>query len=177
MCKVCAQNILYFDINSLAHQQHFSLAFRCEQTQCYLSILHEQQLDHEIAFKQGALGQPQLIQWWHQRWQCSLKHDFFFTLTWSLEQDKAASLICYNAECKNICLQCYQKLRWRYWTTAGVRFALLEVSFIAVIRGGIDSDYGTVPTSLTPELLQQHLETLLLQFPWNKGSGSGELIE
>ncbi len=41
----------------------------------------------------------------------------------------------------------------------------------------LSSDYGTVPTSLTPELLQQHLETLLLQFPWNKGSGSGELIE
>lgn len=44
-----------------------SVAFRCDRTRRCFNILHEQQLDHEIAFKQGALGRPQLIQWW----QCS----------------------------------------------------------------------------------------------------------
>ena len=66
-CKVCAQNSLYFDINSLAHQQHFPWPLDVSRHGATLMFFCEQQLDHEIAFKQGASGQPRLIQWWHAR--------------------------------------------------------------------------------------------------------------
>lgn len=56
-----------------------SMDFKCKKTQCYLNILHEQQLDHEKASIQDASGQPQVNQ------LDSLKPDFFcFVFTLSL---------------------------------------------------------------------------------------------
>lgn len=61
-----AQNSLYFDVNSSAQQQQFLWPLDATGP-VQPNIFCEQQLDHEITFKQGALGQPRLIQAWHWR--------------------------------------------------------------------------------------------------------------